>query len=252
VTPDLSRRGFLTLSAGVAAALGLTGAVTAQQATNTYDHPAFLLGPARERPAPDGQFFAEWDEYRFVYLETDTGRRAAIETDDTSWTPLPVETDDLTIADTVTDPAGNTLQGGALFLLRHTGYTAGDPLAAPTYQAYQRSTAQATTSYSALDPSFFRHQHRHDRHAPGALQWTLQAEVVPPSGEDAAIRLRNTTDAETIVEQTGISSQTTIAPVASYEPTTTGAPVTLAVETRTSGGLTLTVRDLSVQPGISL
>jgi len=63
---DLSRRGFLTLSAGVAAALGLSGAAAAQQSRASYDHHAFLLGPASDRPAPDAAFFDEWDEYRFV------------------------------------------------------------------------------------------------------------------------------------------------------------------------------------------
>jgi len=152
----------------------------------------------------------------------------------------------------VTDPAGNTLQGGALFLLRQAGYTAGDALSTPAYQAYQRATSQATSAYSALDAAFFRHYHRHDRFAPGALTWTLQCEVVPPTGEDAAVRLRNLTDGETIVEATGIGSQTVVTPSGSYQPTTVAGPVELAIEARSSGGSSLTVRDLSVQTSASL
>lgn len=88
-----TRRGFLELTGGTLAAVGLSGGTLAEVGGDESDDPAhhgLLLGPEAQRPPADGDYLGDWDEYRFVYFATDTGAKSYISTDDSDWTDLPM------------------------------------------------------------------------------------------------------------------------------------------------------------------
>jgi hypothetical protein len=89
----VSRRGFVEL-AGTAAGAALLGtAATGSAAAQSADVAGAyrpLAGPESERPDPGGAYVSQWDEYRLLYVSTDTGRMDQLSTGDDTWSRVGV------------------------------------------------------------------------------------------------------------------------------------------------------------------
>lgn len=92
MNPAVTRRGFVELLGG-AALVGLAGTAGAQSVESADDFPGMyglLVGPDSNRPAADGPYFDQWDEFRFVYIASDHGLWYVIEDADDAWTLLSI------------------------------------------------------------------------------------------------------------------------------------------------------------------
>jgi hypothetical protein len=137
-------------------------------------------------------------------------------------------TDDATVNNSITDPAGSTVTGGSLHLLRQAGYQTGDyvPL---IYGSGVRTGLDSTNSGSYIDAA---------NGGSGVVNWStlspssgqlyvwFDGQVDALNGATMDVRVRNRTDGETMCEVLGLSAtgQFEIAP-APYTPTTTSGPI---------------------------
>lgn len=107
------RRGFLKVPVAVVGLLSLGGgtAVAQQLTESEFDAAAMLIGPAANRPEPDGPFFANKTRYHYIYWVTDDSGRWEITENDSSWSLIPGSrtrvfdalTSDVTVSNTLTE-----------------------------------------------------------------------------------------------------------------------------------------------------
>ena len=125
----------------------------------------------------------------------------------------------------------------------------GDTVITPTWGvAAQRSFSTTTQSYQNSIDWFLIPSVQWDVIVPDAAQGVIYSHVNPTDTMD--VRLRNTTDGETIFEQTGSSGrvQTTV----EYTPTTTNNTINIYWEIRSPDGSSVTAVDPWVSIGRKL
>ena len=114
--------------------------------------------------------------------------------------------------------------------------SSGDFVGVDSHIAFSRSRSTTSTSYDR-DRDYFVYRPAWNQIEPTNAKTSVLfcCLAVPGTDESMSVRLHNTTDSETIVEQTGITSTTDITQMTSYSPTSKNRPF-IDVEIKTDTG----------------
>jgi len=144
--------------------------------------------------------------------------------------------------------------GQAWETLREMGYESGDIVWGPSYgPTASRDISTSSTDYVSSTDTH-RHQAQWDLLFPSAATTVVtMSAVVFPGSESLSLRVRNDTDGETMVEETGITSQKNLQMTpAKYTPTTTADGIQFNAEIKSDTGNSVLASDFNVVFGVEL